>query len=127
MKDLVIAAVIVAVLIGGWAVFDHYSEKKIDSFSSYIEDEIIPSVEDENWDECRQLIDTLSHRWHKDKKKALFFLDTTEISEIDYSLARIEKYVDARDVSNSAGELNAMSEQLRFLHTQEKINPENIF
>ena len=37
MKDLVIAAVIVAVLIGGWAVFDHYSEKKIDSFSSYIE------------------------------------------------------------------------------------------
>lgn len=72
MKDLVIAAVIVAVLIGGWAVFDHYSEKKIDSFSSYIEDEIIPSVEDENWDECRQLIDTLSHRWHKYKKKSTF-------------------------------------------------------
>ena len=42
-------------------------------------------------------------------------------------MAKAIKYVEAEDVSNSSGELNALAEQLDFLVAREKINLENIF
>ncbi|MGN0727451.1 MAG: DUF4363 family protein, partial [Anaerovoracaceae bacterium] len=57
---------------------------------------------------------------------ALLFLDTQTINEIDYSLARPMKYVKAEDVSNSAGELNAIIEQLTFLKKNDEVSAANI-
>lgn len=68
----------------------------------------------------------LDDDWHKYKKTALLFLDTQTINEIDYSLARAEKYVKSEDVSNSSGELNSMIEQLTFLKQNDEVTFANI-
>lgn len=127
MKDLIVSAVIMALLIGSWFVFDGYSEDKLADFSSYIKDELIPAVEDEKWDESVSMVNDLSNHWHDYRKKALFFLDTEEINEIDFCLAKAEKYIEARDVSNSSGELNSLAEQLIFMYEKQDINAANIF
>ena len=72
-------------------------------------------------------MEQLNKDWHQYKKAALFFLDTETINEVDSSLTKAIKYVKARDISNSSGELNAMVEQLTFLSSNDKISWQNIF
>ena len=126
MRDLIISVVVVALLIGTWLVFFDYSSKNIDAYSYTIKNEILPAVEAERWDEGGQLMKKLDKDWHKYKKVALLFLDTQTINEIDYSLAKAEKYVKSEDVSNSSGELNSMIEQLTFLKQNDEVSAANI-
>ena len=127
MRDLIVSAAVMIILIGGWLLFDNYSEEQLADFSSSIIEEIIPAVEEEKWEESAAMIDVLSKHWHDYRKKALFFLETEEINEIDYCLAKSEKYIKAKDVSNSSGELNSLSEQLIFMYEKQDINAANIF
>lgn len=126
MRDLIISILAVALLIGTWLVFFDYSSDNIDSYTHTIKKEILPAVEDEQWEESKLLIKNLSEDWHKYKKVALLFLDTRAVNEIDYTLARSVKYVKAEDVSNSSGELNAMIEQLKFLKKNDEVSAANI-
>ena len=93
MRDLIISAAIMIVLIGGWLIFDSYSENHLSDFADYIIDDIIPAVEEENWEESIAMIADFSDDWHEYRKKALMFLDTDEINEIDFCLAKAEKYI----------------------------------
>ena len=61
------------------------------------------------------------------RKEGCFFLDTQTINEIDYSMAKSVKYVNAEDVSNASGELSAMLEQLTFLCSNDEVNWGNVF
>ena len=103
MKYLIISITTVSLLIGSWLIFFSYSSKDIDTYTQFLEDEVLPAVEAEHWDESSRLMKKLDDDWHKYKKTALLFLDTQTINEIDYSLARAEKYVKSEDVSNSSG------------------------
>ena len=126
MRDLIISAAIMIVLIGGWLIFDSYSENHLSDFADYIIDDIIPAVEEENWEESIAMIADFSDDWHEYRKKALMFLDTDEINEIDFCLAKAEKYIKAEDVSNSSGELNSLAEQLILMYEQQDIKAANI-
>ena len=126
MKKLIISILAVVLLIGSWLVFFSYSSDNIDSYTHSIKKEVIPAVEAENWEKSKQLLDKIDKDWHSYKKVALLFLDTQTINEIDYSLARSIKYVEAEDVSNSSGELNAIIEQLTFLKKNDEISAANI-
>ncbi len=126
MRDLIVSIVIIVVLIRVWIVFYNYSENQLAGFATSIKEDIIPAVEGENWEDSKAMIEELSKLWHKYRSKALLFLETSEINEIDYCLAKSEKYIKAEDVSNSSGELNSLAEQLIFMYEQEKINLANI-
>lgn len=127
MKNMVAAICSVAILIGGWLIFAHYSQGQIDGFTQFIEKDILPTVEAADWKSSEQQMEKLNKDWHGYKRKAIFFLDTHTINEIDYSMAKSIKYVKAEDVSNSSGELNAMIEQLTFLCSNDEVNWGNIF
>lgn len=126
MRDLLISTAIIVVLIGSWLCFDSYSNNSIKDLVNDIQEDIIPAVESEDWEKSRRLTEELSEEWHEYKKVALLFLSTEELSEIDYCIARSEKYVDAADISNSSGELNSLAEQMKFLISREKVSLENI-
>ena len=126
MKYLIISITTVSLLIGSWLIFFCSSSKDIDTYTQFMEDEVLPAVEAEHWDESSRLMKKLDDDWHKYKKTALLFLDTQTINEIDYSLARAEKYVKSEDVSNSSGELNSMIEQLTFLKQNDEVTFANI-
>lgn len=126
MRDLIVSVAIVAVLVVSWLFFDSYSDKVVSSVSSTIRNEIIPAVEAEHWDLSRDERE-LWDRWQDYQDVALIFISSEELLEIDQCMAKAIKYVEAEDVSNSSGELNALAEQLDFLVAREKINLENIF
>lgn len=126
MKDLIISTLIIIVLIGGWLLFDDYSRETNESLSEIIDNQIIPLTETENWDEAVTLYDKFETKWGKYKKTALSFLENDQLSEIDLCVARAEKYIEAKDVSNSAGELCSISKQLKLLDSREKVSLSNI-
>lgn len=126
MRDLIISSAIVVLLIGGWLYFQGYSSGSIDSMVSDIENDIIPAVESENWQEAADMTGDLKEQWNKYKQSALLLLNTQEINELDYCFAKCEKYIKAKDVSNSSGELNSLQAQMNFLTTREKLSLENI-
>lgn len=127
MRDLIVSVAIVAVLVVSWLFFDSYSDKAVSSVSATIRNEIIPAVEAEHWDLSRLMSVELWDRWQDYQDVALIFISSEELLEIDQCMAKAIKYVEAEDISNSSGELNALAEQLDFLVAREKINLENIF
>lgn len=127
MKDLLAATLAVVILISAWLVFFQYSEDYLESYSKTVQNDIIPTIEKENWDESVEALKRLEKDWHRYKKVALFFLDTDVVSDIDYALAKSIKYAQAEDVSNSTGELSVMAEQMNFLISNDKVSLDNIF
>jgi hypothetical protein len=127
MKALIISIVSIAVLIIGWCIFVNYSDQSIHGMMNSIEDDIIINVYAENWDKAEDQFNHMSSEWHKKKKVYSFFFNTSVINEADYSIARAKSYIHAKDLSQSAGELNCIKEQLGFLHLNELITLENIF
>ena len=127
MKKLIAAVLSVVILIGGWLVFAHYSRTQITEFTRFIEEEILPAAEASDWETSCLLMEKLNKDWNSYRSRAIFFLDTQTINEIDYSMAKSIKYVKAEDVSNSSGELNAMIRQLTFLCANEEVNWGNVF
>ena len=127
MKDLIIASLIIAVLLGGWILVLHGAERESQQLISSIQEDIIPLADAGNWKQANIQINKLNQDWHDFRKKALYFFHTETINTIDYSMARSLKYAEAEDDSNTAGELNSMIEQLSFLTGNEKLTLQNLF
>lgn len=126
MKDLIISILIIALLIGSWLIFDGYSKQTTTLMAESLEANTIPLVENELWEEATLQYERFEKNWNKYKKTALSFLENDQISEIDLCVARAEKYIEAKDVSNSAGELCSIAKQLHLLDLREKVTLSNI-
>ena len=126
MKDLIISILIIALLIGSWLIFDGYSKQTTTLMAESLEANTIPLVEDELWEDAEVQYERFEKNWNKYKKTALSFLENDQISEIDLCVARAEKYIEAKDVSNSAGELCSIAKQLQLLDLREKVTLSNI-
>lgn len=126
MKNLILSLLIVAVLMVSWFFFDAYSHEATYALADVLDEKIIPLTEKESWDETAALYDEFEVQWKQYKKKALAFLENDQINEIDLCVARAEKYIEAMDVSNSAGELCSISTQLKLLDKREKVSLSNI-
>lgn len=127
MKSFITSIVCLSLLVGGWAIYNYYSDNVLHSFINEIEDNIIIAVEAENWDSADRDFDTLSDKWHDYKKAACFFFETDALNDTDYTIARAKYYIHAKDVSNASGELACLKEQFTFLHFNESIKLQNIF
>ena len=126
MRDLTISSLIVLLLIGCWCVFDNYSHSNTEVLSNIIIEDIIPLTEKEEWNDAAELYNHVEDKWNNYKKTALSFLENDQISELDLCIARAEKYIEAKDVSNSAGELCSIAKQLQLLDLREKVTLSNI-
>ncbi len=126
MKDLIISALIVLFLIGGWLLFDNYSKETTSALSNTLEENIIPLVEAQHWQEAKKQYEEVENQWGSYKKIGLSFLENDQINEIDLCIARAEKYIEAKDISNSAGELCSIAKQLDLLPKRESLTLSNI-
>ena len=127
MRSFIISIVSLLILMVIGIGYSIYSDKELHSYISEIEENIIISVENEDWQAADNDFAKLSRDWHKYKKIAAFFLQTDAINDTDYSIARAKYYIKSKDVSNASGELSCLKEQLTFLHFNETISPQNIF
>ncbi len=127
MRSLAVSSLCLAVLLAGWGVFHYVSAEKSDEYITEIREVLIPAVQAEEWETAQKSFKEFGRDWHSYKKAAAYFFDTTALNEADYSIARTEEFIKAKDPSNSAGELAALREQFKFLHRNESISMGNIF
>ncbi len=126
MRDLIISILIICILVGGWLMFDNYSHQTTTALSQSLRDNIIPLAEDEEWIETYSQYNTFEEQWKLYKRISLSFLENNQINEIDLCIARAEKYIEAKDPSNAAGELCSIAKQLELLNQREKVTLQNI-
>ena len=121
MRNFIISALCLGILIGGWSIFAVYSNDKINDLQIQLTSGVIAAVEDGRWKDADASFSYFSKDWSQYRKSAAFFLNTQELNEVGCT---IEK---AFDLSNASGELASLNEQLFFLHYNETLSAENIF
>ncbi|MEY8368925.1 DUF4363 family protein [Anaerovoracaceae bacterium 42-11] len=126
MKALITSIISLAILVSCWGLFYHYSDQNLHDIITECEDAVMPAIENENWDTAFEAFQSQYEKWHNYRDKALFFLDTQQVNDADSNFAKTLMYIKAKDVSNSSGELLALTEQLRFLHENEGLSLRNI-
>lgn len=127
MKALVISFVCIAIIIIGWGIFVNFSDDHIHGLINTVEDELMVSVNAEDWGKASEQIDQFSERWHKHKKVYTFFYDTADLRDAEFTIAKVEYYIKAKDLSLASGELALIKEQLGYLHLNELITIDNVF
>lgn len=127
MKELIAAALIMTLIIGGWLLFLHYADEQSQHLTKEIRQKILPDIKNGSWAAVQKNMDILNEDWHRFRKITLYLLHSETINSIDYSVARAIKYAEAEDESNTSGELNVMIEQLSFLTSNQKLTLQNIF
>ncbi|NBH62801.1 DUF4363 family protein [Anaerotruncus sp. 80] len=126
MRALITSIISLALLIGCWGIFYHYSDENLNGIITECEDVVMAAIQNENWDEAYDTFKEQYKIWHEYQNKALYFLDTQPINTADEEFAKTLMYIKAKDVSNSSGELLALTEQLRVLHENEGLHLRNI-
>lgn len=126
MKRLSISFITMFVLIVIWSSFFSYSHQTLDSLSAAIDTRVLPAVESESWDESAAELENALNQWNDYRDKALFILDNERINQIDECFSRSSKYILAEDISNAAGELDALSDKLLLITENEQLSLQNI-
>ncbi len=126
MRNFLISAVCLALLIGVWGIFDFYSNGKIEGYQTQIDNTVISAVEAGRWDEAASAFSLFSDDWRGYRKAASFFLDTQDLNEADCTIEKTAYYIQAEDLSNASGELASLKDQLLFLHYNETLSAGNI-
>lgn len=126
MRALVISTLTLTVLIGCWLCFYQYSDNTLHKMVSVCEEEVMPAIEENEWDQAYDTFHAQYQSWHHYKKWALFMLETDKINETDTAFAKTLMYIKAKDLSNSSGELLALQESLKFLYQNEALSLANI-
>ena len=126
MRALIVSSLALAILIGCWLCFYQYSDASLHKMVSACEDEIMPAIEEQHWDQAYEAFLAQYEAWHHYEKWALFMLETEKINDTDLNFAKTLMYIKAQDLSNSSGELLALKESLKLLHENEGISLANI-
>ncbi|MEE0741985.1 MAG: DUF4363 family protein [Emergencia sp.] len=126
MRSLWISILSIAILIGSWSIFYHYSDNKLEDLIDQCSESVMPAILDADWEKAEEEFRSQYDAWHKYRKYALYFSDTLAINDTDATIAKTLMYIRAKDDSNSSGELLAFIEQLKYLRQTEKVLPENI-
>lgn len=127
MRSLITASLCVVLIFAAWTVFSDFADDTLHDLMNQTEEEIMVSVIKEDWGKAETEMEKLTEKWHSYKIVYSYFLNAEDINNTDYSIARCTQYIRAEDVSNSAGELACVKEQLKYLHLRETIRLENIF
>lgn len=127
MRAFILSIVTMITLVVIWGVYVSYTHDHILKLTDSIEDHILVSIAEEDWESAQSAFDELSDKWHQQKKVYSFFVDTNTLNQADFAIAKAQAYLKARDYALAAGELANIKEQLHFMHTNELITLDNLF
>lgn len=127
MRSFIISIALLLSLIGTWCFFDTYSSNTLENYGQILESEVLLSIESENWQSASEDFLSLQEEWQEYKQYAVFFLGTSELNEVDETMAKAYYYIKAEDISNASGEIAFLKRQLLFLNSNEKMTAGNIF
>lgn len=89
-------------------------------------DRISAAIEDKRWDTAQQQTKELAGTWQEKARWWPIFLDHQEIDNIDFSLARVEKYVASQNNPLAQGQLAELRLMIKHIPEKESVNMKNI-
>lgn len=90
-------------------------------------DEVVRDIEKGNWEGARQKMTGLEKDWDREAGWWPTLLDHQEMDNIEFAMARVEKYVETRDTALSLGQLSELKLMLRHIPEKEALSVKNIF
>lgn len=125
MRLLSTLAVILALLLvlGFWS--NDSLQNSTDELSRKI-NQINLAIEESHWEEARMMTGKLETSWRQDAKWWPIFLDHQEMDNIDFSLAKVKKYVASQDEPLALGQLSELKLMIEHIPQKEAVNIENI-
>ncbi len=126
MRALIISTISLLLFISIWGIFDNYSKDTLKAMISSCENDIMPAIQQEDWDTASRNFTQQYQLWHDYRQKALYMLETDLLNKADEGFAKALMYIDAKDLSNSSGELLALQKHLTYIHQSESLTLRNI-
>lgn len=127
MRNLLISIVCLLALLIPCSIFHSYSQSSIDEYSSIIDKKLIPAIERGDWDTAEREFDYIADDWNSYRKLALYFLDNSDLNQVNGTLVQTYYYIKMHDDSNASGEAAYLNTSLRYLHESERTVMGNLF
>ena len=125
MRLLTTLTVVLALIIGLGAWNNHSLQTATEKMTGQIE-RVMAEIDGQRWSEAQQQTARLEKSWHDNARWWPVFLDHQEIDNIEFSLAKVEKYVATRNVPLAQGQLSELHLMLKHIPEKEAVNLENI-
>ena len=93
MRDLIISIICMLILIIPWGIYDRFSTNTVEDYKSIISDEILPAIENNDWNTAEKRFDYIAKDWDKYKKISAFFIDTESVNEVDSYVSKAYYYI----------------------------------
>ena len=126
MRLLTTLAVILALVIGMGAWFNHSLQTSSDDLTGQIK-LLSSTIRQQDWETAVEHSENLEKLWEQKAKWWPVFLDHQEMDNIEFSLARVKEYVISQDDSLSLGQLSELKLMIKHIPRKEAVNLENIF
>lgn len=127
MRDLIISIICMLILIVPWGIYDNFSTDTVGEYKKTISKEIIPAIENDDWETAEKRFSFIAKDWDRYKKISAFFIDTESVNEVDSYVSKAYYYIKLRDPANAAAESSFLQYRFDFLHENELPNMGNIF
>ena len=126
MRLLTTLAVILALVIGMGAWFNHSLQTSSDDLTGQIK-LLSSTIRQQDWETAVEHSENLEKLWEQKAKWWPVFLDHQEMDNIEFSLARVKEYVTSQDDALSLGQLSELKLMIEHIPRKEAVNLENIF
>lgn len=90
-------------------------------------DQIEKTIKEGDWDKTEEQLQVLESNWDKTEKKWTVLIDHFEIDNIDISLSRMSKYIEAKEQALALAEAGAVKNLIRHIPDKETLTFKNIF
>ncbi len=125
MRLMIIVLTVLALLVGFGCWNNRALLDSTEKMTAQIE-QVMGDVDGQHWDQARLRTRQLEKSWHENAKWWPIFLDHQEIDNLEFSLAKIKKYVDTRNAPLAQGQLSELNLMLQHIPDKEAVNLENI-
>jgi hypothetical protein len=125
MKKLLLAiSILAAVIIFGILSINAYkkSSKNLSDMVSKTSDLAVAG----KWSQARTMIDEVAGKWEKTGNIWSLLIDHFEMDNIEMSMEKSKKYIDARDTPLSMAELESLRFMIEHIYEKEAFSLENI-
>lgn len=125
MKTLIAMLAVLGLVVGGGIWSNNRLETSAHTLNTQV-NKVMADVGDEQWTSAQSGVRRLNQEWHRQGKWWPVFLDHQEMDNIDFALARAEKYVYTRDRALALGEFSELRSMIEHLPEKEAVNMKNI-
>ena len=125
MRTYTTIGTILVLLLAGSLLSYQYLQGTTNTLGSQIT-QIEQSISGQKWDDARQELKQTQEKWEKTKTWWTVLLNHQDIDSIDFSLNRLEKYLDTQNLSLSLGEASALELMFKQISEVEKPTLKNI-